>query len=117
MHAVVITKPGGPEVLQWTEVDDPVPGQGEVLVDVVASGVNRADLMQRQGFYPPPPGASPYPGLECSGTIAAVGPGVTGGQGGGGGCGRRAGGGCGEKVAVPPGQLLPAPASTSLTHA
>ena len=67
MHAVVITEPGGPEVLQWTEVEDPVPGAGEVLVDVAASAVNRADLMQRQGLYPPPPGAPPYPGLECLG--------------------------------------------------
>ena len=117
MHAVVITEPGGPEVLQWTEVDDPVPGQGEVLVDVVAGGVNRADLMQRQGFYPPPPGAPPYPGLECSGTIAAVGPGVTGWQVGDAVCALLAGGGYAEKVAVPAGQLLPAPASTSLTHA
>ena len=117
MHAVVITKPGGPEVLQWTEVDDPVPGQGEVLVDVVAGGVNRADLMQRQGFYPPPPGAPPYPGLECSGTISAVGPGVTGWQVGDAVCALLAGGGYAEKVAVPAGQLLPAPASTSLTHA
>ena len=117
MHAVVITKPGGPEVLQWTEVDDPVPGRGEVLVDVVASGVNRADLMQRQGFYPPPPGAPRYPGLECSGAIAAVGPGVTGWQVGDAVCALLAGGGYAEKVAVPAGQLLPAPASTSLTHA
>ena len=67
MHAVVITKPGGPEVLQWTEVTDPVPGQGEVLVDVVAGGVNRADLMQRQGFYPPPPGRRRYPGPRVLG--------------------------------------------------
>ena len=80
MHAVVITEPGGPEVLRWTEVPDPRPGPGEVLVEVAASAVNRADVMQRQGFYPPPEGAPPYPGLECSGTIAAVGPGVTGWQ-------------------------------------
>src|SRR5437868_2330993 len=70
MHAVVITKPGGPEVLQWTEVPDIAAGPGEVLIDVAAAGVNRADLMQRQGFYDPPPGASPYPGLEVSGTMA-----------------------------------------------
>ena len=80
MHAVVITEPGGPDVLQWTEVPEPVPGPGEVLVDVAASAVNRADMMQRQGFYDPPKGASPYPGLECSGTIEAVGAGVTGWQ-------------------------------------
>jgi len=78
MHAVVISEPGGPDVLQWTEVPDPEPGPGEVLVEVAAAGVNRADLMQRQGHYPPPPGASPYPGLECSGTVAALGDGVAG---------------------------------------
>src|SRR6202041_2035696 len=78
MHAVVITEPGGPEVLRWLEVPDPVPGPGEVIVEVAASGVNRADLMQREGHYPPPEGASPYPGLECSGVVLAVGDGVTG---------------------------------------
>jgi putative PIG3 family NAD(P)H quinone oxidoreductase len=117
MHAVVITEPGGPDVLQWTEVDDPVPGPGEVLVDVIASGINRADLMQRQGFYPPPKGAPPYPGLECSGTVAALGPGVTGWRPGDAVCALLAGGGYAEKVAVPAGQLLPAPASVSLGHA
>jgi len=117
MHAVVITKPGDPDVLQWIEVPDPVPGPGEVLVDVVASGVNRADLMQRQGFYPPPPGAPAYPGLECSGTVAAVGSGVTGWRLGDAVCALLAGGGYAEKVAVPAGQLLPAPASVSLMHA
>ena len=98
MHAVVITKPGGPEVLQWTEVEDPVPGPGEVLVNVVASGVNRADLMQRQGLYPPPPGAPPYPGLECSGTVAETGPGVTEWKPGDEVCALLAGGGYAEKV-------------------
>jgi putative PIG3 family NAD(P)H quinone oxidoreductase len=117
MHAVVIAKPGGPDVLRWTEVDDPVPGPGEVLVDVAASGVNRADLMQRMGFYPPPEGAPPYPGLECSGTVAAVGPEVTGWRPGDAVCALLAGGGYAEKVAVPAGQLLPAPASVSRTHA
>ena len=80
MHAIVIREPGGPEVLDWVEVPDPVAGPGEVLVDVVASAVNRADLLQRAGFYDPPPGASPYPGLECSGRISALGTGVTGWQ-------------------------------------
>lgn len=117
MHAIVITEPGDPDVLQWTEVEDPVPGPGEVLVDVAASGVNRADLMQRQGFYPPPPGAPPYPGLECSGTVAAVGPEVTGWQPGDAVCALLAGGGYAEKVAVPAGQLLPAPRGISLAHA
>ena len=76
MHAVVITKPGDPDVLQWTEVPDIDAGPGEVLIDVAAAGVNRADLLQRQGFYDPPPGASPYsPGWRCSGTIAGARPG------------------------------------------
>ncbi|WP_300610046.1 NAD(P)H-quinone oxidoreductase [Trebonia sp.] len=117
MHAVVITEPGGPDVLRWTEVEDPVPGPGEVLVDVAASGVNRADLMQRQGFYPPPQGAPPYPGLECAGTIAATGPGVAGWKPGEEVCALLAGGGYAEKVAVPQGQLLPAPASVGLIEA
>jgi NADPH:quinone reductase-like Zn-dependent oxidoreductase len=65
-------------VLVWTEVPDPEPGPGEVLIDITASAVNRADLLQRAGAYPPPPGAPPYPGLECSGRIAALGEGVTG---------------------------------------
>jgi NADPH:quinone reductase-like Zn-dependent oxidoreductase len=109
MHAVVITKPGDPEVLQWTEVPDPVPGRGEVVIDVAAAAVNRADMMQRLGFYPPPAGAPPYPGLECSGTIAAVGPDVAGWQPGDQVCALLAGGGYAEKVAVPAGQLLPRP--------
>ena len=117
MHAVVITEPGGPEVLQWTEVADPRPGPGEVLVDVTASAVNRGDVMQRRGFYPPPPGAPPYPGLECSGTIAAVGAGVTGWQLGQRVCALLAGGGYAQRVAVPAGQLLPAPASLTLAEA
>jgi putative PIG3 family NAD(P)H quinone oxidoreductase len=116
MHAVVITEPGGPEVLRWTEVPDPVPGPGEVLVNVVASAVNRADMMQRQGAYPPPKGAAPYPGLECSGTIAALGEGVTGWQPGDQVCALLAGGGYAEQVAVPAGQLLPAPKAITLTE-
>src|ERR1700734_2121740 len=117
MHAVVITKPGDPEVLQWTEVPDPVPGPGEVVIDVAAAAVNRADMMQRQGHYPPPAGAPPYPGLECSGTIAAVGAGVTGWQPGDQACALLTGGGYAEKVAVPAGQLLPVPKSTTLAEA
>src|SRR5690606_34651750 len=69
MYAITVREPGGPDVLQWTEVPDPVPGPGEVVIDVVASAVNRADLLQRQGLYPPPPGASDIIGLECSGRI------------------------------------------------
>lgn len=117
MHAVVITGPGAPDVLRWMEVEDPVAGPGEVLVDVTASAVNRADLMQRQGLYPPPPGASTYPGLECSGTVFATGSGVTGWQPGDQVCALLSGGGYAERVSVPAGQLLPAPTSVSLAEA
>ncbi|MGP7999313.1 MAG: NAD(P)H-quinone oxidoreductase [Streptosporangiaceae bacterium] len=109
MHAVVITQYGGPDVLRWEEVPDPVPQPGEVVVDIAAAGVNRADLMQRQGFYPPPPGAPPYPGLECSGRISELGPGVTGWQLGDEVCALLGGGGYATRVAVPAGQLLPVP--------
>jgi putative PIG3 family NAD(P)H quinone oxidoreductase len=114
MHAIVITAPGGPDVLTWTEVEDPVPGPGEVVVDVVAAGVNRADVMQRMGFYPPPPGAPPYPGLECSGTISLTGPGVTRWHAGDEVCALLAGGGYAERVVVPEGQLLPKPSGVPL---
>ena len=77
MKAVYISKPGGPEVLEVRDVDPPVPGQGEVLIAVVAAGLNRADVQQRRGFYPAPPGASEIPGLEVSGRIVGFGPGVT----------------------------------------
>ena len=117
MRAVVITRPGEPEVLQWLEVPDPVPGPGEVVIDVAASGVNRADLMQRQGFYPPPPGAPPYPGLECSGRVRAVGDQVASWRPGDQVCALLSGGGYAEQVAVPEGQLLPVPGSVELTTA
>src|SRR5437016_3820620 len=78
MHAITIREPGGPEVLEWTEVPDPSARPGEVLLDVTATAVNRADLLQRQGFYPPPPGAPNILGLECSGVVAGLGEGVTG---------------------------------------
>ncbi|MFF1922237.1 NAD(P)H-quinone oxidoreductase [Streptomyces sp. NPDC058221] len=117
MHAITIPEPGGPEALVWAEVPDPVPGEGEVLVDVVSSAVNRADVLQRQGFYNPPPGASPYPGLECAGRISAVGSGVTGWSVGDEVCALLAGGGYAEKVAVPAGQLLPVPAGLDLVLA
>jgi putative PIG3 family NAD(P)H quinone oxidoreductase len=117
MHAVVITEPGEPEVLQWLEVPDPVPGPGEVVIDIAAGGVNRADLMQRQGLYPPPPGAPTYPGLECSGRIRAVGDGVTDWRPGDEVCALLAGGGYAEQVLVPAGQVLPVPPDVSLTTA
>jgi putative PIG3 family NAD(P)H quinone oxidoreductase len=117
MHAVVITKPGDPDVLQWTEVPDIHAGPGEVLVDVAAAGINRADLMQRQGFYDPPPGASPYPGLEVSGTIATLGPGVSGWAAGDRVCALLSGGGYASRTTVPAGQLLPVPPSVDLVQA
>jgi putative PIG3 family NAD(P)H quinone oxidoreductase len=117
VRAVVITQPGGPEVLRWGEVPDPVCGPGEVIVDVVASAVNRADLLQRQGFYPPPPGASEILGLECSGVISEVGTDVEGWQRGDEVCALLAGGGYAERVAVPAGQVLPKPAGVELATA
>ena len=117
MHAITIPEPGGPEALVWNEVPDPVPAEGEVLVEVVASAVNRADIMQRQGFYDPPPGASRYPGLECSGRITALGSGVSGWSVGDEVCALLAGGGYAEKVAVPAGQLLPVPEGVDLKQA
>ncbi|MFE3268818.1 NAD(P)H-quinone oxidoreductase [Streptomyces sp. NPDC059215] len=117
MYAITIPEPGGPEALVWDEVPDPVPGEGEVLVEVVASAVNRADLMQRQGFYDPPPGASRYPGLECAGRVVETGPGVSGWAVGDEVCALLAGGGYAEKVVVPAGQLLPVPADLDLKRA
>lgn len=117
VRAITISEPGGPEVLRWTEVPDPEPGPGEVLVEVAATAVNRADLLQRRGLYPPPAGASPYLGLECSGTVAALGPGVTGHQVGEPVCALLAGGGYAERVVVPAPQLMPVPAGVSLVDA
>jgi putative PIG3 family NAD(P)H quinone oxidoreductase len=117
MRAVTVSEPGGPEVLGWGEVPDPVCGPGEVLVDVVAAAVNRADLLQRQGHYPPPPGASEVLGLECSGVVSEVGEGVTGWAVGDEVCALLAGGGYAERVAVPAGQLLPRPAGVELATA
>ena len=117
MRVITIAEPGGPEQLVWSEAPDPEPGPGEVLIEVAASAVNRADIMQRQGFYNPPPGASPYPGLECSGRIRAIGPGVTGFVTGDAVCALLAGGGYAEKVVVPAGQVLPLPKHLSLLDA
>ncbi|MCT2585872.1 NAD(P)H-quinone oxidoreductase [Actinophytocola gossypii] len=117
MQAIVISEPGGPDVLTWTEQPDPRPGPGEVLLDVAASAVNRADLLQRQGVYPPPPGASEVPGLECSGVVAALGEGVAEFRVGDEVCALLAGGGYGQRVAVPVGQVLPVPAGVDLVTA
>jgi putative PIG3 family NAD(P)H quinone oxidoreductase len=117
MYAVTITAPGGPDVLAWTEVPAPTVDGGDVLIDVTASAVNRADLLQRAGHYPPPPGASPYPGLECSGVVAAVGAGVTGLAPGDRVAALLAGGGYAERVAVPAPLVLPAPRGVDLVDA
>jgi putative PIG3 family NAD(P)H quinone oxidoreductase len=117
MRAVVITEPGGPDVLRVEQVPDPVPAAGEVVIRVAAAGVNRSDLAQREGAYPPPPGASPYPGLEVSGQIAAVGTGVTGWHVGDAVCALLAGGGYAELVAVPAGQVLPIPDGIGVVEA
>ncbi len=117
MLAITLPSYGGPEVLTLAELPDPVPGPGEVLVDVAATAVNRADLLQRQGRYPPPPGAPAHPGLECSGTVAALGQGVAGWQVGDEVCALLSGGGYATRVAVPSGQLLPVPSGVSLVEA
>ena len=114
MRAIVIESA---DSLIWTEVTDPEPAEGEVVVDVTAAGVNRADTAQRKGDYPPPAGAPAYPGLERSGVISAIGPGVRDHH-----VGERvsallAGGGYAEKVAVPAGQLLPVPQGLSVQEA
>ncbi|MFH8344821.1 NAD(P)H-quinone oxidoreductase [Streptomyces sp. NPDC018045] len=117
MRAITIPEPGGPDALVWAEVPDPQPSEGEVLVEVAATAVNRADLLQRQGFYDPPPGASPYPGLECAGRVKALGPGVSGWSVGDEVCALLAGGGYAEQVVVPAGQLLPVPKGLDMAAA
>lgn len=117
MRAIAISHPGGPDVLAEIEIPDPTPGPGEVLIDVAAAGVNRADILQRQGQYPPPPGAPDTPGLECSGVIAQVGSGVTGWA-----IGDRVaalldGGGYAERAVAPAAQLLRVPESLDLVDA
>nr|GLL45770.1 quinone oxidoreductase PIG3 [Ipomoea trifida] len=117
MKAVVITTPGGPEVLKIQEVEDPKMKDDEVLIRVAATALNRADTLQRQGKYPPPKGDSEYPGLECSGTIEAVGKNVHKWKVGDQVCALVGGGGYAEKVAVPAGQVLPVPSGVSLEDA
>ncbi len=117
MRAVSISEPGEADVLTVTEVEAPTAGPGQVVVQTAAIGVNRADVMQRKGFYPPPKGASPLPGLEVSGTISEVGEGVEGWSVGDEVCGLVDGGGYAEQVLVPAAQLLPVPKGVSLTDA
>jgi putative PIG3 family NAD(P)H quinone oxidoreductase len=117
MRAIVADSPGGPEVLRIAEVPDPVPGPGEVLLRVAATAVNRADTLQRMGLYPPPPGASEIIGLECSGSVLALGDGVEAWAPGDEACALLGGGGYAELVAVPAGQLLHVPPGISLPEA
>ena len=117
MRAVQCREPGGPDVLEVRELPDPIPAPGEVVVRVAACGVNRADLMQRIGRYPPPPGASDVLGLECAGTVASVGEGVERWRTGDPVCALLAGGGYADAVAVPAGQLLPVPSGVDVIEA
>lgn len=117
MFAITQKAAGGPETLEWTKVPDPRPEPGEVIIDVTATAVNRADILQRQGHYPPPPGASEVLGLECSGTIVSVGAALTLDR-----IGERVtallpGGGYAQKVAVPVGQVMTVPEGVSLLDA
>jgi putative PIG3 family NAD(P)H quinone oxidoreductase len=117
MRAVVCAGSGDVDVLRWEQVDNPTPGPSQVLVDVVASAVNRADLMQRQGFYPPPPGVTDILGLECSGRISRLGSAVTEWSVGDEVCCLLAGGGQAERAVVPAGQVMPVPAGVDLVTA
>jgi putative PIG3 family NAD(P)H quinone oxidoreductase len=114
VKAILPTGPGGPEVLEYAEAPDPEPRPGEILIDVAATAVNRADLVQRQGHYPPPPGASELLGPECSGTVAALGDGVEDVEVGAQVCALLAGGGYATRVAVPAGQVMPVPEGVDL---
>ena len=115
--AVTSDEPGGPGVLELRHVSEPRPRTDEVIVDVVAAGVNRADLLQREGHYSPPAGASPYLGLECSGRISALGADVARWKIGDAVCALLTGGGYAARVAVPQRQLMPVPAGVSLVEA
>ncbi len=117
MTAIAISAPGGPEVLQPTTRPVPQPGPGEALIRVAAAGVNRPDVLQRMGYYPPPPGASDLPGLEISGTIVAVGPGGDPELLGQAVCALVAGGGYAEYCTAPAGSCLPVPKGFSMEEA
>ena len=117
MRAITVPEAGGPDHLIWAEVPDAVAGAGEVVIRVAAAGVNRADTLQRQGVYPPPPGTVAWLGLECSGVIDEVGPDVVGWAVGDEVCALLSGGGYAERVAVPAGQVLPVPEGVDLVTA
>ena len=117
MRCIAADKPGGPELLKVVEMDPPMPGPEEVVIAVEAAGVSHADVMQRQGNYPPPPGASPILGLEVAGTVAGRGERVTRWKEGDRVCALTNGGGYAEYVAVPEGQVLPVPRGWSTIEA
>lgn len=117
MKAITIPQPGDADALVLAEVAIPDPAPGEVRIRVAAAGVNRADIMQRKGFYDPPPGSSAYPGLEVSGTVDALGEGVEGWSLGDEVCALLVGGGYAEQVCVPVSQVLPVPAGVALEDA
>ena len=117
MQAITITQSGGPEVLQTTERPMPEPQAGEVLVKVAAAGINRPDVAQRKGIYPPPPGAPDIPGLEIAGTVIGLGEGVKRWQIGDHICGLVSGGGYAEYCSIPEGQALPVPGGLSFAEA
>lgn len=117
MYAITLPSFGGPEVLTWAEVDDPTCSPDEVVIDIAASAVNRADIMQRQGSYPPPPGASEILGLECSGIVTEVGRSVSDWSVGDQVCALLSGGGYAERVDVPAPQVLPLPTGLDLVTA
>jgi len=117
MKAILVDEQSPERTLRWAEAPDPVPGPGEVLVEVCATAVNRADLLQRAGNYPPPPGAPPYLGLEMAGVVAGLGEGVKDWQGGERVCALLAGGGYAEKVAVPAPLLVRLPADWDFVKA
>jgi len=117
MTAIEITEPGAPDVLRPATLPVPSPGEGEVLIKVAAAGVNRPDVLQRKGGYPPPPGASPLPGLEVAGTIVEVGPNVDGWARADAVCALVAGGGYAEYCVAPAPQCLPVPTGLSMVEA
>lgn len=117
MRVVEISEPGGPDVLKIAERPIPSPGPGEILIRVDAAGVNRPEVLQRRGLYPPPPGASDIPGLECAGTIAAIGDGVSRWSKGDAVCALLTGGGYGEYAIAHEGSCLPVPAGLSIEEA
>lgn len=117
MRAIEIARPGGPDMLRETQRPRPEPKEGEIVIDVAFAGVNRPDALQRAGAYAPPPDASDLPGLEVSGHVAAIGPGVTGWAMGDAVCALVPGGGYAEAVATPAAHCLPVPEGMGLKEA